>query len=83
MRCRVPSHVAVRKEAFGALLYDYRSRRLTFVKDPAVASVIESMDGSTVVAELVDASQQNAEQRARVLAALKQLHDRGMLECYD
>ncbi|HBJ73335.1 MAG TPA: mycofactocin biosynthesis chaperone MftB [Actinobacteria bacterium] len=32
--------VSVRPERFGALLYDFRTRRLTFVKDPMLTRVL-------------------------------------------
>jgi mycofactocin biosynthesis protein MftB len=36
--------VAVRPEPFGALLYHYGTRRLSFLKDPAVLTVVRSLD---------------------------------------
>jgi mycofactocin biosynthesis protein MftB len=35
--------VAVRPEPFGALLYQYGTRRLSFLKDPTVVTVIRSL----------------------------------------
>jgi mycofactocin biosynthesis protein MftB len=35
--------VAVRPEPFGALLYHYGTRRLSFLKDPTVLTVVRSL----------------------------------------
>lgn len=35
--------VAVRPEPFGALLYHYGTRRLSFLKDPKVATVVRTL----------------------------------------
>jgi putative mycofactocin binding protein MftB len=35
--------VAVRPEPFGALLYHFGTRRLTFLKDPAVLTVVRGL----------------------------------------
>lgn len=37
---RLHPQVAVRPEPFGALLYHFGTRRLSFLKDPAVAAVV-------------------------------------------
>jgi putative mycofactocin binding protein MftB len=36
--------VAIRPERFGALLYHFGTRRLSFVKTPALLRVLESLD---------------------------------------
>ena len=36
-------HVSVRPEAFGALLYDFDTRRLSFLKDPRLVVVVEGL----------------------------------------
>ena len=36
--------VAVRPEPFGALLYHFGTRRLSFLKDPSLRDVVESLD---------------------------------------
>ena len=40
---RLHPQVAVRPEAFGALLYHFGTRRLSFLKSPAVLSVVRSL----------------------------------------
>jgi len=38
--------VSVRPERFGALLYHFGTRRLSFLKSPALLAVISSLDGA-------------------------------------
>ncbi len=40
---RLDERVAVRPEPFGALLYHYGTRRLSFLKDPTVLAVVSSL----------------------------------------
>jgi mycofactocin biosynthesis protein MftB len=44
---RLHPQVAVRPEAFGALLYHFGTRRLSFLKSPAVLSVVRSLSEHT------------------------------------
>jgi putative mycofactocin binding protein MftB len=37
-------HVALRPERFGALAYDYRTRRLSFLKSPKLVAVVEDLE---------------------------------------
>ena len=41
---RLHPQVAVRPERFGALLYHFGTRRLSFLKHPALLTVLESLD---------------------------------------
>jgi putative mycofactocin binding protein MftB len=41
---RVHRQVSVRPERFGALLYHFGTRRLSFLKDPALAAILGSLD---------------------------------------
>ena len=43
-RVRLSSSVAVRPESFGALLYDYDTRRLSFIKDRRLAEILHAID---------------------------------------
>ncbi len=38
--------VSVRPERFGALLYHFGTRRLSFLKSPALLTVVRSLDGA-------------------------------------
>ncbi|WP_313905981.1 mycofactocin biosynthesis chaperone MftB [Streptomyces malaysiensis] len=40
---RLHPHVAVRPERFGALLYHFRTRRLSFLKDRTLLAVVRSL----------------------------------------
>ena len=41
---RVHEQVSVRPERFGALLYHFGTRRLSFLKDPRLLTVLQSLD---------------------------------------
>jgi putative mycofactocin binding protein MftB len=41
---RLHPQVSVRPERFGALLYHFGTRRLTFLKSPALLTVVTSLD---------------------------------------
>jgi mycofactocin biosynthesis protein MftB len=38
--------VAVRPERFGALLYDFRTRRLSFLKDRVLLDIVQRLDAA-------------------------------------
>ena len=42
---RLHPQVSVRPERFGALLYHFGTRRLSFLKSPALLTVVRSLDG--------------------------------------
>ena len=42
----VAPQVSVRPEPFGALLYHFGTRRLSFLKDPRLLSVVQHLDGA-------------------------------------
>jgi putative mycofactocin binding protein MftB len=44
---RVSPGVSVRPEPFGALLYHFGTRRLSFLKDRRLLAVVERLDGAT------------------------------------
>jgi len=41
---RLDDHVALRRERFGALAYDFDTRRLSFLKSPELAELVRSLD---------------------------------------
>jgi putative mycofactocin binding protein MftB len=43
---QVHPQVAVRPEAFGALLYHFGTRRLSFLKDPRLLTVVQGLDAA-------------------------------------
>ena len=69
--------VSVRPEPFGALLYHFGTRRLSFLKDRRLLDVVQRLDGSTPTDEaLADVP---AAERASYEKALKTLQSTGML----
>jgi mycofactocin biosynthesis protein MftB len=82
LECRYALHpqVAVRPEPFGALLYHFGTRRLSFLKDPRLLEVVRGLDEApTARAACVAAGVADRElpQFARALATLA---DTDMLE---
>lgn len=75
---RAPS-VSVRPERFGALLYDFRTRQLLFLKTPRLAELIDCMDGSASVEQCLEVSGSAREEHPALLAVLRHLLSNGML----
>ncbi len=71
--------VAVRPERFGALLYDFRTRRLTFVKDPILQRVIDALPRAASAREALVIAEVPQSDHARYLQALARLVDTSML----
>ncbi|HTW21567.1 MAG TPA: mycofactocin biosynthesis chaperone MftB [Mycobacteriales bacterium] len=44
---RLHPSVAVRPESFGALLYHFGTRRLSFLKSPKLLDVVQSLEGAS------------------------------------
>ena len=69
--------VSVRPEPFGALLYHFGTRRLSFLKDRRLLDVVRRLDGATTVDEaLADVP---AAEQASFRTALTTLQQTGML----
>ena len=69
--------VSVRPEPFGALLYHFGTRRLSFLKDRRLLDVVQRLDGSTELeAALVDVPEA---ERPAFRTALQTLEKTGML----
>ena len=69
--------VSVRPEPFGALLYHFGTRRLSFLKDRRLLEVVQRLDGSTSVDDALSAVP--ASEQAAFRAALSTLEKTGML----
>ena len=53
---RLHPHVALRPEPFGALLYHFHTRKLSFLKHPAIVEIVKTMaDHDTAAAAIRDA----------------------------
>jgi putative mycofactocin binding protein MftB len=70
--------VSVRPEPFGALLYHFGTRRLSFLKDRRLLDVVRKLDGATSVDEAL--SDVPAGERAAFRSALATLEKTGMLQ---
>lgn len=74
---RLHPDVALRDEPFGALAYHYGNRKLIFVKDHELLSLIRHLpEGETIDAVL---AHHPAEQQSRLRAALERLEASDML----
>ena len=69
--------VAVRPEQFGALLYHFGTRRLSFLKDRRLLDVVQRLDGTTSVEEALQAVPEA--DRPAFRSALGTLEKTGML----
>jgi putative mycofactocin binding protein MftB len=51
---RLHPQVSVRPEPFGALLYHFGNRKLTFIKDPTLFRLVESLGDGKDVTQAMD-----------------------------
>ena len=65
--------VALRPEPFGALAYDYRTRRLTFVRSRLLCALLQSLGRFASVREATEALTDLPAARRKLLAALEKL----------
>ena len=67
-RYRLDSQVALRPEPFGALAYNYGSRRLTFLRSELLADVVRALDryesADAALSALVPEQQRGSYKRA-------------------
>jgi len=71
--------VAVRPEPFGALLYHFGTRKLSFLKNRTILAVIESLDDHADVSSALAAAGVDPSQEAPYLHALGVLAASNML----
>jgi len=71
--------VALRPEPFGALAYDFSTRRLSFLKSPALARVVEGLGQVPSVLHALDAVAVPDVERPRYLSALALLAGTGII----
>jgi putative mycofactocin binding protein MftB len=77
---RLAGSVELRPEPFGALAYDFHTRKLSFLKTPTLVDVVRRLgESSTVGDALVGAGVTDGE-RAAYLRALGTLADGGLIE---
>ena len=51
---RLATSVSLRPERFGALVYSFDTRKLSFLKHPDLVTVVESLDGTRTVAQALE-----------------------------
>ena len=76
---RSPS-VALRPEPFGALVYHFGTRKLSFLKTPQLVELVRSLDRHSCVHSAIEAAGVVPEQRAGYLRALAGLAAAGTIE---
>jgi putative mycofactocin binding protein MftB len=67
---RLHPQVSVRPERFGALLYHFGTRKLSFLKSRTLAAVVESLSGHQDVRAALRANGVDEKQERRYLQAL-------------
>jgi len=76
---RLNPQVAMRPEPFGALLYHFGTRRLSFLKDPLLCRVLEGLDGATTLRGSCTRAGLPAEPAPQLCAALQTLASTDMI----
>ncbi|WP_344740197.1 mycofactocin biosynthesis chaperone MftB [Microbacterium awajiense] len=77
---RLSPRVSVRPEPFGALLYHFGTRKLSFLKDRMLVSVVEHLDEAPSAVAACDLAGVPIDQRAKYLRALDTLASSMMIE---
>jgi putative mycofactocin binding protein MftB len=72
--------VALRPERFGALAYNFSTRRLSFLKTPTLVDVVTTLADHPDVHDTLDAAEVPTAQRDAYLAALAGLAEAGTIE---
>ncbi|KRF19150.1 hypothetical protein ASG90_04040 [Nocardioides sp. Soil797] len=72
--------VELRPEPFGALAYDFHTRRLSFLKSPALVAVVHALSGCPSVGAALDAASVTDAERPTYLAALQSLAAGGLIQ---
>ena len=77
---RCSPRVALRPEPFGALVYDFGTRRLSFLKTKQLAEVVAALADHADVDSTLDGVGVTPAQRAAYLHALAGLADAGTIQ---
>ena len=77
---RCSPRVAVRPEPFGALVYHFGTRRLSFLKTPQLVTVVSGLEHSPDVHSALAAAGVEEAHRPAYLRALAGLADNGTIE---
>ena len=76
---RVAPQVAVRPEPFGALIYHFGTRRLTFLKSRPLFDVVASLERYATAGDACEAAGVRADERPSYERALGALAGTGMI----
>lgn len=71
--------VSLRPEPFGALAYDFRTRRLSFLKTPVLVDVVRRLGDSPTVLDALTGAGVDASQQPAYVTALTGLATSGIL----
>ena len=77
---RCSPQVSLRPEPFGALVYHFGTRRLSFLKTPQLFAVVEGLERHDSVHAAIDAAGVEPAQRPAYLRALAGLAANGTIE---
>ncbi|WP_182379729.1 mycofactocin biosynthesis chaperone MftB [Nocardioides sp. WS12] len=77
---RLSGSVALRPEPFGALAYDFSTRRLSFLKTPTLVDVVRRLGDSPTVGIALTDAQVADDERPAYIAALAGLASGGLIE---
>jgi putative mycofactocin binding protein MftB len=77
---RLAESISIRREEFGALAYDFRSRRLTMINSRVVARLVETLSEFPSAEAAAMALAGPGEGGGRLLTALQQLYRREVLD---
>lgn len=76
---RLHPQVALRPEPFGALLYHFGTRKLSFLKNPTIVGIVQSLPEHDTVAAAIDAAGIDEQSRHLYVHALSTLAQSNML----
>ncbi|WP_200170676.1 mycofactocin biosynthesis chaperone MftB [Tomitella cavernea] len=76
---RLHPQVALRPETFGALLYHFGTRKLSFLKNRTVVGIVQSLPEHSTIADAIDAAGVDEQSRHLYVHALTTLASSDML----
>jgi putative mycofactocin binding protein MftB len=77
---RCSPSVALRPEPFGALVYHFGTRRLSFLKTPQLVAVVSGLESHPSIHAAIEAAGVEPAQRPAYLRALAGLAENGTIE---
>jgi putative mycofactocin binding protein MftB len=77
---RLHPQVSVRPEPFGALLYHFGTRKLSFLKDRTLLAIVEGLADAPSVRSACEAAGVAPDQQGRYLRALDTLAESHMIQ---